>query len=225
MRKILLTIIIILLLVFTYSTLSKVIQMGNFKISSITQIDEISKILEEKTEELNTYIDIEYPKKREELKQASDKMQDIQKRYLDEANLSSNEEIENALEIESFDIEKLWTKLGNHAKTEEVNLKLVINNSSSGSNETKDLLFTVNGSYVGITNFIYDIEDDDQLDFRIYNYKMLPYQNDILQATFTVKDVRITSTSLNESLTSSIQSSDVVENQTTNTITQNTTKD
>ena len=54
---------------------------------------------------------------------------------------------------------------------------------------------------------------------------MLPYQNDILQATFTVKDVRITSTSLNESLTSSIQSSDVVENQTTNTITQNTTKD
>ena len=35
MRKILLTIIIILLLVFTYSTLSKGIQMGNFKISSI----------------------------------------------------------------------------------------------------------------------------------------------------------------------------------------------
>lgn len=219
MRKILLSIIIVLLLVITYFSLFKGIEIGSLKISSIKQIDENSKLLEEKTLEANNYIDIEYPKKREELKQANDKMQDTKKRYLDETNASSDAEIQSALEIESFDIEKLWTKLGNHAKAEEVNLKLVINNSSSGSTDTKDLSFTVNGSYVGITNFIYDIEDDDQLKFRIYNYKMLPYQNGILQATFIVKDVRITSTSLNEALTSSSGAST-----SENTDTQNTTK-
>ncbi len=225
MRKILLSIIIVLLLVFIYFSLFKGIKIGSFKISSIKQIDEQSKLLEEKTAEVNNYIDIEYPKKREELKEASTKMQETKKRYLDETNQSSDAEIQSALEIESFDIEKLWTKLGNHAKQEEVNLKLVINSSSSGSTDTKDLSFTVNGSYVGITNFIYAIEDDDQLDFRIHNYKMLPYQNDILQATFIVKDVRITSTSLNESLTSSTQSSDATENEKENATTQNATKD
>lgn len=223
MRKILLSIIIVLLLVITYFSLFKGIEIGSLKISSIKQIDENSKLLEEKTLEANNYIDIEYPKKREDLKQANDKMQDTKKRYLDETNASSEAEIQSALEIESFDIEKLWTKLGNHAKAEEVNLKLVINSSSSGSTDTKDLSFTVNGSYVGITNFIYDIEDDDQLKFRIYNYKMLPYQNGILQATFIVKDVRITSTSLNEALPSSNGASVATEEQ--NTDTQNTTKE
>lgn len=220
MRKILLSIIIVLLLVITYFSLFKGIEIGKFKISSIKQIDENSKLLEEKTTEANNYIDIEYPKKREELKQQNDKMQDTKKKYLDETNTSSDTEIQSALERESFDIEKLWTKLGNYAKAEEVNLKLELKSSSSGSTDTKDLSFTVNGSYVGITNFIYDIEDDDQLKFRIYNYKMLPYQNGILQATFIVRDVRITSTSLNEALPSSSGST---TNE--NTDTQNTAKE
>lgn len=221
MRKILLTIIIILLLVFGYVSLVKGIEIGSLKISSIMQIDENSKLLEQKTEEVNSYIDVEYPKKVAELKEASNKMQDTKARYLNEANVSSDEEIQSALQIESYDIEKLWTKLGNHAKSEGVNLKLVLNSSSSGSTDTKDLAFTVNGSYVGITSFIYDIEDDDELDFRIYNFKMLPYQNDVLQATFTVKDVRITSTSLNDNLTSSTQSTNTNNGDTT----QNTAKD
>lgn len=220
MRKILLSIIIVLLLVITYFSLFKGIEIGKFKISSIKQIDENSKLLEAKTTEANNYIDIEYPKKREELKQQNDKMQDTKQRYLDETNASSDKEIESALERESFDIEKLWTKLGNYAKSEEVNLKLELKSSSSGSTETKDLSFTVNGSYVGITNFLYNIEDDDQLKFRIYNYKMLPYQNGILQATFIVRDVRITSTSLNEALPSSSGST---TNE--NTDTQNTAKE
>lgn len=223
MRKILLSIIIVLLLVITYFSLFKGIQIGGLKISSIKQIDENSKLLDEKILEANNKIDIDYPKKREDLKQANDKMKEAEGRYVDETNASSEEEIKSALEIESFDIEKLWTKLGNYAKAEEVNLKLELKSSSSGSTDTKDLSFTVNGSYVGITNFLYDIEDDDQLKFRIYNYKMIPYQNGIRQATFIVKDVRITSASLNEALSSSSGTSTATEGQ--NTDTQNTTKE
>lgn len=214
MRKILLIVIIVLLLVFGYVALAKGIQIGGLHISSIMQIEEHSKQLEGKTEELNSLIDIEYPSKMTQLKEASNKMQDTKKQYLDETNLSSDEEIQNALQVESYDIERLWAKVGGHAKAEGVNLKLVLNSSSSGGTDTKDLSFTVDGSYIGITNFVYAIEDDEELDFRIYNFKLVPRESDILQGTFEVKDVRITSTSLNDNLTSSISSNTQTEEKT-----------
>lgn len=206
MRKILLIIVIILLIAFGYASLVKGVQIGGLQISSIMQIDENSKDLEGKTEELNSLIDVEYPKKMKELEQASKQMQTAKQKYLDETNLSTDAEIQSALQIESYDIERLWTKVGTHAKNEGVNLKLVLNASSSGSNETRDLAFTVDGSYIGITNFVYAIEDDGELNFRIYNFKMVPYQNDILRASFTVKDIRITQSSLNEALNGQTQS-------------------
>lgn len=218
MRKILLIIIIVLLLVFGYVTVTKGIDIASLHISSVMQIDETSKELDEKTEELNSLIDISYPSKIEELKNASNRMQEAKQKYLDETNLSSDEEIQSALQIENYDIERLWTKVGNHANKEGVNLKLVLSSSSSGSSETKDLSFTVDGSYIAITNFVYDLEDDDELNFRIYNFKMLPYQGDILQATFLVKDIRITKNSLNDSLSSSSQAGTTTDtNDTLNT--------
>ena len=218
MRKILLIILIVLLLVFGYVTVTKGIDIASLHISSVMQIDETSKELDEKTEELNSLIDISYPSKIEELKNASNRMQEAKQKYLDETNLSSDEEIQSALQIENYDIERLWTKVGNHANKEGVNLKLVLSSSSSGSSETKDLSFTVEGSYIAITNFVYDLEDDDELNFRIYNFKILPYQGDILQATFLVKDIRITKNSLNDSLSSSSQAGTTTDtNDTLNT--------
>ena len=165
-----------------------------------------------KIEELNSLIDVEYPKKINELDEARKEMKAVEEKYLNETNVSTDEEIQNALQIESYDIERLWAKVGIHANNEGVNLKLVLNASSSGSNETRDLAFTVDGSYIGITNFIYALEDDEELDFRIYNFKMLPYQNDILRAIFNVRDVRITQNSLNEALGNTTQQNTAQEN-------------
>ena len=217
MRKILLIIVIILLIIFGYFSLIKGTKIFGIEISSIMQIDENSKQLEKKTEELNSLIDVEYPKKRAELEQSSKKMKEAKQRYLDETNLSTDEEIQNSLQIESYDIERLYVKLGVHANAEGVNIKFVLNPSSSGSKDVKDIEFTVDGSYIGITNFVYAIEDDEELDFRIYNFKLLPYQNDILRASFTVRDVRITSSSLNENLTTSTQTTTDNTNEQTNT--------
>lgn len=207
MRKILIIVIIVLLIAFGYVSLTNGIKIGGLVVSSIKQIDENSKQLETKTEEANSMIDVQYPKKISELKDAANKMQDTKQKYLDATNVTSDAELQSAATIVSYDIEKLWTKLGRHASTEGVNIKLSINSSSSGANDStgktmiKDLAFTVNGSYIGITNYLYALEDDDELNFRIYNFKLSPYQNSILQATFTVKDVRIKADSLNESLT------------------------
>lgn len=230
MRKILIIVIIVLLLVFGYNSLVNGIQIGSFQITSIKQLDENNKNLDKKTEEVNSLIDVEYPKRMSELKDASKKMQEIKEQYLNETNLSSDAEIQNALQVESYDIERLWAKVGNHAKEEGVNLKLTLTNGSSVDSNTeeksiiKDLSFTVDGSYIGITNFVYAMEDDTELNFRIYDFKLVPYQNDILRGTFTVKNVRITKKSLNESLSSSIQE-DTTNNTTTDTTNTNTTTD
>lgn len=200
MRKLLLIIAIILLLVLGCTSLVNGVAIGKFHIYSIKELDENSKTLNQKVQEADTVISTEYPKKVDELMQANQKMQDTKKRYLDATNLSSDEDLQDALQIESYDIERLWTKLGNHATNEGVNIKLVLTQSSSGSTETKDLSFTVDGSYIAITNFIYAIEDDGELGFRIYNFKLVPYQDAILRGTFNVKDIRITQSSLSESL-------------------------
>jgi len=223
MRKILLIIVMLLLIIFGYFSVAKGTKVFGLEISSIMQIDENSKNLDKQTEELNSLIDVEYPKKRTELDEASKRMQTAKQRYLDETNLSTDEEIQNSLQVESYDIERLYVKLGVHANEEGVNIKFVLKPSSSGSADVKNIEFTVDGTYIGITNFVYAIEDDEELDFRIYNFKLLPYQNEILRGTFTVRDVRITSSSLNENLTSSTQTTTQQENTNTNTENTNTT--
>lgn len=212
MRKILLIIILILVIAFGYFSLTKGIKIGNLQISSIMQIDEKSKELEQKTEQLNSLIDIQYPKSFQELKNTSKKMKDAKEEYLRITNSSTEEEIQNALQIESYDIERLYVKLGLHARKEGVTLKFVLNPSSSGTSNTKDIAFTVDGSYIAITNFIYAIEDDTELKFRIYDFKLVPYQNEILRGSFNVKNVRITSNSLNENLTTKTQTNNEENN-------------
>lgn len=221
MRKILLIVVIILLLVFGYMSVIKGITIGNMQISSIKQIDENSKMLETKIEELNSLIDIVYPKKMGELKEVSNKMQETKQKYLDETNFTSDEELQTALQIESYDIERLYVKLGVHAKKEGVKIKFTLTSAAIG--DIKDLSFTVEGTYVAITNFLYAIEDDEELKFRIYNFKLVPYESNILQSTFTVKNVRITSSSLNTNLQptdTSKETNDNKDKNNTNTIKQ-----
>ena len=221
MRKILLIIIIILLLVFAYMSGIKGISIGNMHISSIKQIDKNSKMLEAKIEELDSLIDIEYPKKMGELKEIGKEMQDAKEKCEAETNFTTDEELQMALQIESYDIERLYVKLGVHAKNEGVKIKFTLTSASIG--DIKDLSFTVEGTYVAITNFLYAIEDDEELKFRIYNFKLLPYENNILQATFIVKNVRITSSSLNTNLQLTDTSNETNNNKNqnnTNTITQ-----
>ena len=75
MRKILLMIIIILLVVLSYVCLAKGMQISTFPILGLQQIEEISQNLKIRIEEVNTLIDVEYPRKISELKTASNKMQ------------------------------------------------------------------------------------------------------------------------------------------------------
>lgn len=224
MRKILLIIAIVLLTTFGYVSVAKGVELGNLKISSIKQIDEYSQNLKLKIEDLNSLIDVNYPKKISELKAANNKMQESKREYLEETNTSSDAELLYATQTESYDIERLWTTIGKYVEDVGVNLKMVLNPSESNSSDTKDIVFTVDGTYIAITNFLYGIEDDEELNFRIYNFTLSPYQNEVLRATFTVKDIRITSSSLNDNLTTSTSNEiNTEQNNNTNTTIQSNT--
>ena len=190
MRKILLSIIILLLIAFGFTAVKNGFKIGNFQILSVAQIDEKNNELDSEIEKVNTLNDTEYPNKINELKTASNNMNNAKSEYLKFTSLSTNEEILEAMQARKYEIEFLWTKLGTHARQQGVVLKFEIVSSSLGANNVNDIKFTVDGTYTAITNFVYAIENDTDLNFRPENFKMVPYTSDIiLQATFNVKNV------------------------------------
>lgn len=222
MRKILMIIIILLLLGLGYVTVMNGMQIGNFQVLSVKGLEEESKNLKMKIEELNNLIDIEYPNKRKELDQAGKGLEDAKDEYLQYTNLSTDEEILAAMQQKSYAIEFLWTRIGTHARKEGINLKFEIVSSGTGANNANDLKFTVDGSYIAITNFIYAIENDTELNFRIENFKLLPYQNEILQGTFTVRNIAIEGNTSTQSVTTNNESKNTNTTNTTGTNTTNT---
>jgi len=200
MRKALLILVIILLLALGYVVCANGIEIGNFRIWSIEQLSDSSIDLDSKIEEINTLIDVQYPKKISDIKVASNKMKDAKEEYLNYTNLSSDEEILKAMQQESYSIEFLWTKIGNHATSQGVNLKFEIVSSATGANSANDLNFTVEGTYIGITNFIYAIENDEELNFRIQNFKLLPHEGNVLKGTFSVRNITIQGNTSSQSI-------------------------
>ena len=191
MRKVLIIVIILLLVALGYTMSFNGLKIGKFQIWSVKELSESSKSIDTKIEEINSLIDVQYPKKISDLKSASNNMKTAKEEYLNYTNLSSDEQILRAMQEESYSIEFLWTKIGNHATSEGVNLKFEIVSSSTGGNNVNDINFTVQGTYIGITNFIYAIENDQDLNFRIQNFKLVPDQGNILKGTFVVKNIAI----------------------------------
>lgn len=216
MRKLLMILIVVLLSVLCYFALTSGVEFADFNISSIKQIETQSKNLNTKIEEINSLIDVEYPKKMTQLKTASNNMKTAKSEYLRYTNLSSDQEILDAMQKKSYTIEFLWTNLGLHARNEGVNLTFEIVSSSTGANNVNDIKFTLQGSYIAITNFIYAIENDTELNFRIENFKLLPHENEILQGTFTVRSIAIQGNTLTQNTTSIQQNNELTETNTIN---------
>lgn len=201
MRKILLSIIIAILLLLTAVMLLGGIKIGNFQILSINQMMEKNSQIDMKIAETNKMISIDYPEKNQNLKEKSEEMLEAKNQYLKLTASSTETEILKATMQEGYQIDFLYTTVGNHAKSKSVwtEMKIVPGDYDG----VKDIKFTVEGSYVGITDFIYEIENNSKLNFRIKEFKLLPKDNtgNVLRATFVVKNLRIEGQLLEEPLT------------------------
>lgn len=223
MRKLLIIILIILLCVLGYFAIFNGISIGDFQVLSVSQIKDKNNRLDQEISDIETQRVSTFPSKTSELGRETETMMDAKKTYLDLASVSTEGELKEANQEETYLIEFLWTRMGNHATNEGVIAKFEMVSGDTGENNAYNINFTITGHYIAIINFVSAIENDSKLGFRIENFKVVPGGND-LTATFVVRNVRIkneTTTTTPNTTQTPEQTTDT--NNTTTSTTTNTT--
>ena len=185
MKKILFIVLDILLVIIICICIIKGFNIGSFRILSFQDIKESNDDLTKTIAEANAKSD-EYNGQISKIKTDTEALTKAKKDYLDLMTVSTDSEIQEALQTKTYSIEYLWSQVGNHATKEGVVTKMEVSSSSVGDPERRNLNFTATGNYLSITNFISDIENDSDLDFTIDNFDMTTGK-----ATFVVKDIKI----------------------------------
>ena len=210
MRKVLLSILTVLLVVMTALIMKNGIKIGSLQVLGFQGLADESQKLTEKIDEANQKED-SYKSTLSALESDSKSLAQAKKDYLDLVSVSSASDIQQALQTKTYTIEYLWSRVGNHATSEGVTVTMNVVSSSAGTGY-RDLEFTANGKYLAISNFIYDLENDTNLEFTIDDFDM---KSGV--ATFKVKGVRI----IQENSTATVGGS----SKTTKNSTSNTTQD
>lgn len=227
MRKIILIVILALSIFLCYTVVSNGVELGeNFKISNFKEVENASKQVDTLISQLVNVNDIEYKSKQSSLETAIKAYKDAKEEYEDMASIieSADDEVDVSM-VDIYDVDFLWTVIGNYGTEEGIALKFDVTQSTSATSSSTDytmcdLKFTVSGDYIPITEFIYHLEDDNKLGFEISNFEMAKGGNN-LQATFTVKGVPINNANLTE-LQTSVETTTTTD-ATGNTVDTNTT--
>ena len=172
MKKIIISILTILLLVLAYFVIFNDIHILNWDNISIKDIKDKDKELNDKINTAKETNQQKYPQSISSLETSMEQLKKTKDKYLNKVKYLSEDLELGVVQIKEYKIDKLWVALGNYAKDENVNLKLDV--METGTKDVYDLNVTIIGEYIGITAFIYDIEKDDTLGFRIVNFKIAP---------------------------------------------------
>lgn len=199
MKKLLLSILIILILILTSVTIIKGLEIGKIEVLGIKQIKEKNDDLDETIKQATKLASTDYQNKIDSLNDTIKRLESEKSKYDDMVNVSTDSEVQAANQSYEHMIEFLLIRVENHAKTEGVTMKMEVTRSSSGAENVYNLNFTATGTYVGIEEFITDIEDDSKLGFKIENFKMTSSSEsgNTVQATFVCKDITIEGISTN----------------------------
>lgn len=188
MRKILFWLIIILLLITSGFMIAKGLNFGNFEVWGIKQIIAQNDIIDVKNAELSQLVSSNYPNEIKTLVSSAEQMQSSKTEYEDQSILLHKNK--NYTQSEEYEIEFLMIRFGNYAKDNNVELKIELTNGQVTG--MYNIGFTLTGKYTDITQFIYDIEGDSKLGFKIEDFNMTPNESAVnLQGKFNCKDVRI----------------------------------
>lgn len=190
MRKILISILLILLIVLAYFTIFQGLSFGTFRISSVKDIVDANSNLTQKIEDVNQKIEIQQKEKNDELYNSVEELSKSKKDYYKLANVSTENEINKANTEEIYTYEFLSLEVGRHARKEGVIIRMDVLTDDTGDSTVKDLKFTVEGKYYGIIDFVSALEEDSDLNFRIEDFKLVQADEN-LQATFNVSNIRI----------------------------------
>lgn len=213
MKKLLISILIALLLILSIFIAVNGLNVGKIEVLGIRGINQKNSELDQKIQQATQLSTIDYQKAVDEVEENSKKLTEEKKNYEDMALLNTDSEGQATAQLQKYEVEALWVKLGNHATSEGATMKMDIVRGSSTSENMYDLNFTVNGSYISIIDFISDIENDSTLGFKIENFHMSG-SGDSLQATFVCKEILIID--VNESQVDTGTNNNNTTNSTTN---------
>lgn len=230
MKKLLMLILIGLLLVLSIFIVINGFQIGNVQVLSYMGIQKKDKELDEKIQQSSKLAEKDYKQAVSNVEESSKKLEQEKQKYEDMTAISSEGDVQTANQIEKYEVETLWVKLGNYATSEGAVIRMDIVKGTDTTSDTYNLKFTVNGSYISITDFISDIENDSTLGFKIEEFKMLPGSDSDLQATFVCKDIAIkdvtetsnTNTGTTDSTDNTTNTTNGTTTNATNTTTNNT---
>ncbi len=195
MRKLLFALVLFILLVVSILFIVKGISNSNFAIYGVNQIKAKNAEIDIKNEKLATLVNQDYPIALKNVESASAQMKKTKEEYEEKAALLGNSKY--YMQTEEYKLEFLWTKLGNYADDEDVDIKIDVTNSQMAGRY--NLNFTVTGAYTDVTQFIYDVENDSKLGFKIENFEMVSdssksddsgTKSDVI-GTFSCKDIKI----------------------------------
>lgn len=179
MKKLLISILVVLLMILTYMLVLKDISIFSWKNKSVDDVKSLNAKMEEQIDIAKQLNNQKYPDSIATLEKSIKTLETSKEKYESKIkHISENAEI-GVVKVKEYKIERLWIAMELYAKEENVELKLDILETTSKN--IYDLDVTVIGSYIGITDFIYDIEKDDTLGFKIMNFKMVP--NTTLETT------------------------------------------
>lgn len=191
MKKLLILILIALLVALTIFTAIQGIKIGKIEILGFTGIQQKNSELDKKIQQAAKLAEKDYKQAVSDVQTNAKKLQQEKKNYEDMIVVAEGEE-QSANQIEKYEIETLWVRLGNHATSEGVVMQMDVIRGSNSAQDVYDLRFTATGSYISITDFISAIENDSTLGFKIEEFKMNPAASGTdLQATFVCKDITI----------------------------------
>ena len=162
--------------------------IGKIEILSIAGLNEKNQILEEKIEEASELTSKKYPQNIDALDETYDEYMIKKQKYNDLIGVAGKVDKE-IYETKQYDIGYLWRVLGKYATNRSLALGIDVQKNTIG-NSSYNFNFTVSGRYVNISQFITDLENDSDLYFRIYNFKMSG-SGEMITSTFTVRNVNI----------------------------------
>lgn len=185
MKKILISILIVLLLILAYFMIWHGINVGFIKIEGIKDIKSASTKLDEDVNEANELANQTYPSEEDGLEEAIRELKLSKQEYENKVAYNTDETTLGAIEVKTYKIHYLWTRLGNYKNDRNIRT-LSLDLKTTQTADVYNLQFTVVGEYSSIIEFLYDIEDDEELNFEIKDFIMQPYTQ---TTTTTVTDV------------------------------------
>lgn len=215
MRKLLISILLILIIIMTALFIKNGISIGPLEVFGVSKIKNLNDELTNKIEQANLIND-NYASNLTKLKQDISSLIKTKEECLNKINLSTESQLQNATQTKNYTIEYLWSRIGNHATREGVVIQFDVVSGTIDSYKT--LKFKVTGNYLSITNFITSLENDSTLEFTIDNFEMTKSE-----ATFTVKDVKVKQEVTTTKLPANSSNSNTTTNTNATTTSGNTT--